>query len=252
MASSFNNKVAVVTGAGSGIGLATAKLLAANGARVCVADINPEAAQRVAADINDEGGNAFAFTVDVCSEQANIEMVAAVLAHYRRLDIAHLNAGILVQQSILQSDLASWNKVLEVNLTGIFLGLKHCVGPMLAQGGGSIITTASFAGREAGVGIPAYTAAKHGVVGLTKAAAAEFGAQGVRVNAICPGAVYTDMLITAGTLEQVNQSPLGQKMMLRRVAEAREVAELVAFLASDAASYITGSAYPVDGGMPLV
>lgn len=248
----LSNKVAVVTGAASGIGRATAQLLACRGARVCVADINGDAVRKVTAAINDGGGNALPFVLDVCSEQANADLVAAILAAYGRLDIAHLNAGILSQKSILECDLSSWSKVLEVNLTGVFLGLKHCVPPMIEARAGSVIVTASFAGREGARGMPAYVASKHGVVGLTKAAAAEFGDHGVRVNAICPGAIYTEMLITAGTLDEVNQSPLAQTMMLKRIGEAREVAELVAFLASDSASFITGGIYAVDGGMPMV
>lgn len=123
---------------------------------------------------------------------------------------------------------------------------------MIKQGRGAIVVTASLAGREGVRGMPAYVASKHGAVGLAKAAAAEFGEYGVRVNVICPGAIYTDMMISQGSLAEINQSVLAERAMLKRVGEAKEVAELVSFLASDAASYITGGVYPVDGGMPII
>lgn len=252
MDTSLLNKAAIVTGGASGIGRATAELLAAQGASVCIADINEAAAATVAAHINEQGGSAIHCAVDVSSEQDNAALVAKVLSVFGRLDIAHLNAGILSQTSILDSNLSAWSKVIDINLNGLFLGLRHCAPAMINQGGGSIIITASLAGREGVKGMPAYVASKHGAVGLTKAAAAEFGEHGVRVNAICPGAIYTDMMITQGSLAEVNQSPLADRAMLKRVGEAKEVAALVSFLASDAASYITGGVYSVDGGMPII
>jgi NAD(P)-dependent dehydrogenase (short-subunit alcohol dehydrogenase family) len=243
--------VAVVTGAAAGIGRASAEMLAENGARVCVVDINIEGAESVAAGIRRKGGEAIAMRVDVSLEGDNIALARRVTDELGAPQIIHLNAGILRQTSILNCSLAEWENVLAVNLNSMFLGLKHLV-PAMPASGGSIIATASFAGREGSAGMPSYVASKHGVVGLVKAAAAEFGPRSIRVNAICPGPIYTDMMLTAGTLEQVNSSALAKTTMLNRVGEAREVAQLVCFLASKASSYITGAVYPVDGGMPMI
>ncbi|MBW2942194.1 SDR family NAD(P)-dependent oxidoreductase [Zhongshania aquimaris] len=243
--------VAVVTGAASGIGRASAELLADGGARVCVADINIENAKSVAEGIRQKGGEAVAMGIDVSLESDNKALARRVSAELGPPQIIHLNAGILRQTSILDCSLDEWEKVLRVNLSSVFLGLKYMI-PTMPSSGGSVIVTASFAGREGNSGMPSYVASKHGVVGLVKAAAAEFGPRSIRVNAVCPGPIYTDMMQSSGSLEQVNSSELAQTTMLRRVGEAHEVAQLVCFLASEASSFITGAAYPIDGGMPLI
>lgn len=251
MAADLSGRVAIVTGGATGIGRASAELMAERGARVCVADINGELASRVAAAIQERGGEAIAIAADVSKETDNARLMEQVSATLGTPSILHLNAGILSQTPILESSLGDWQRVIDINLNGVFLGMRYGV-PAMPVEGGSIVVTASFAGREGSAGMPAYVASKHGVVGLVKAAAAEFGPRAIRVNAVCPGPIYTDMMITAGSLEEVNASPLAATTMLKRVGEAREVAELVCFLTSERASYITAGVYPVDGGMPLI
>lgn len=247
----FSEKSVLVTGAGSGIGAATAQAFAAAGARVTCADLNLEAATAVAASITASGGTALACAVDVADEACNQALVDSVLAAFGGLDIAYLNAGILARGSILDTDADTWDRVMRVNLRGVFMGIRAVVPPMRAAGGGAIVVPASVGGLTGDVNLSAYVAAKHGVVGLVKCAAAEFAADNIRVNAVAPGAVATPMA-GAGELDLGPGSAIANLHPLGRVAQPDDIANLVLFLSSEQASFITGSIYPIDGGLTAV
>ncbi len=241
-------RVALVTGGASGIGRATAIMLAAEGAKVCVADIDAAGAEAVAKQIETSGGTAFACTADVSEPEGNDQMVRRTVEAYGALDIAYLNAGIARGSTIRGGDVATWDEVISVNLRGVFLGIRAVCEPMISAGGGAIVCTASVAGLRGGTNMPSYYASKHGVVGLVKAAACELAPHNVRVNAVCPGVIDTPILGPAHGVPEITDL-LAKGHLLGRVGQPEEVAQLVSFLASDRADFITGCAYPVDGGM---
>ncbi len=248
----LSDKVAIVTGAASGIGAATARTFAREGARVCVADLNGEGAEIVAKEIAAAGGDAFALRVDVTDVAQNERMVAETQRRYGRVDAAFLNAGIAAASTIVNGDLDAWQRVIAVNLSGVFFGLRAVAPAIIAAGGGAIVLTASVAGLRGGIGMPSYYASKHGVVGLMKAAAAELAQAKVRVNAICPGVIDTPILGAAHAEPAITEGILARMHPLRRVGQPAEVADFVAFLVSDRARFITGQAHAIDGGMSQV
>jgi NAD(P)-dependent dehydrogenase (short-subunit alcohol dehydrogenase family) len=239
----LEGKIAIVTGAASGIGEACAKVMASEGARVCVSDLNLEGAQLVAKEIRENGGEAFALRVDVSSPEQNTELVEETVSTYGGLHIAHLNAGTGAVGSVIDLSLEDWDRTMAVNLRGVFLGLQAAARAMVRGDGGSIVITSSAAGTGGVAMASPYSASKHGVIGLAKSAALDLAADGVRVNAVCPGVIETPPLrAMAERLVRRNKLPLG------RAGTGDDVAHLVAFLASDEASYITGSVYSIDGG----
>ena len=245
----LNGKVAVITGAGSGIGRATAKLFAKEGAKVVVADIASEGGQETVSMIKGEGGEGTFVNVDV-SKAADVEiMVKTAVEKYGKLDILFNNAGIEGTMAVThESTEANWDRVIDVNLKGVWLGMKYGIAQMIKQGGGIVVSTASVAGLVGFVGIPAYNASKGGVIQLTKTAALEYAKQNIRVNCVCPGVIATPMIdrFTGGD-EEARKSfealePCG------RLGLPEEIAQAVLFLSSDEACFITGVAFPVDGG----
>ena len=242
----FEGKTVLVTGAGSGIGAEIARRLGARDARVIVADLNEEAARSVASEIEKEGGTAVSVQQDVGDAESVRRSVELALERFGGLDMAVNNAGISgAIGPVADYSLEDWDKVIAINLSGVFYGLKHQIPALLRSGGGSIVNLASILGSVGAANSPAYVAAKHGVVGLTKTAALEYAAQGIRVNAIGPGYIDTPLL---NALDRdvydglVNLHPIG------RLGKPEEVAELALFLLSDRASFITGSYHLVDGG----
>ena len=243
----LDGRAAMVTGAGAGIGEACARALASSGAAVLVVDLDAERAGRVAAAISDGGAVALAHAGDVSDPEDVEAMVARTESELGPLRIAVNNAGIGgTSQPTGEYDLKAWRRVMSVNLDGVFYCLRAQIGPISRAGGGSIVNMASVLGSVGIENSPAYVAAKHGVVGLTKAAALEHAAQGVRVNAVGPGFISTPLL--EQNLPAEAQTQIAALHALRRLGTSEEVANLVAFLASDDASFITGSYHLVDGG----
>jgi NAD(P)-dependent dehydrogenase (short-subunit alcohol dehydrogenase family) len=241
---SLDGKVGIVTGGAAGIGEACARALAGAGASVVIADLALEAAQAVASSI---GPKAAAIAINVADEIACRAMVAFALERFGRLDIAVNNAGVGNKDRSRVADLpaSSWRKVLDINLDGVFFSVKAEIPAMIASGGGTIINMASVMGAVAVECGSAYVTAKHGVIGLTKAAALDHAIDNIRVNAVGPGYVDTPMLADR-TAEQ--RAEIASRHPLNRIATPEDIAAMVLFLASPAAGFITGAYYPVDGG----
>lgn len=242
----LKGKVAFVTGGASGIGEACSLMLAKQGAAVAVIDLKLENAQKVVDAIVADGGKAIALVADVADEAQVAKAVADTVAQLGGLNIAVNNAGIggdiapTAEQSV-----ESWKKVISVNLDGVFYGMRNQIPAMLKSGGGAIVNIASILGQVGFANSAAYVASKHGVVGLTKTAALEYGTQGIRFNSVGPGFIKTPLL---GTLPPEALEPIAQLHAVKRLGESNEVAALVTFLVSDEASFITGNYYAVDGG----
>jgi NAD(P)-dependent dehydrogenase (short-subunit alcohol dehydrogenase family) len=245
----FEGRVAIVTGAASGIGRATAQRLAADGASVVVADIDDAGGNETVELITAAGSSASYQRTDVSSEADAVALVAAAEDTYGRLDIAVNNAGIL-GNFVPGADIPveDFDRIIAINLRGVFLGMKQQVTAMLRYGGGAIVNVASAAGYLAQPFAAAYTASKHGVIGLTKGFALDHAASGVRINSVCPGGVQTNIaahLDLAGMTDAADPHPLG------RSASSEELANAITWLASDEASFVIGSNVLVDGGLSL-
>src|SRR2546423_12331232 len=249
----FRGKVAFVTGAASGIGRAAALAFTREGASVVAADVSEQGNQETARLIEDQGGRAFAVRCDVTKAEDVKAALAKTVEAFGRLDFAFNNAGIEPRKPAATADYSDedWNRILDINLRGVFLCMKHEIPLILKQGGGAIVNTSSGAGVIGIKGSPAYTAAKHGVIGLTRAAALDYAAQNIRIKARCPGYIDTPMMgrFTGGTAEGrakvTSEEPIG------RMGKPEEIAAAVVWLCSDAAAFVIGHAMVIDGGQTV-
>lgn len=251
----LKDRIAIVTGAGSGLGEAISTLFAKNGATVVLADLDVEGAERVLGQIEQEGGRGRVVRTDVSKPDDAKALVDATVREFGRLDIAVNNAGIGGPTApVGEYPIDGWDRIIGINLSGVFYGMRHQIPAMLESGGGAIVNMASVAGKVGLVNGSGYAAAKHGVVGLTETAAIEYGERGIRVNAVGPGFINTPLIGKRPVMDTEAASgtdelqALAAQHPMNRLGEASEVAELVLFLASDRASFITGGYYNVDGG----
>jgi NAD(P)-dependent dehydrogenase (short-subunit alcohol dehydrogenase family) len=245
----LRGKTAIVTGASAGIGRATARALAVAGAAVVLADVDSARGEKAADELRAEGHRALFVAVDVSDDLQVAAMVARTVEEFGGLDLAFNNAGVEGTPAIThECSRENWDRTLAINLTGVWNCMRHEIPRMLERGGGSIVNCSSVAGLVGFASIPAYTASKHGVVGLTRTAALEYAEQGIRVNAVCPGVIDTEMVarFTGGRPEaaaaMVATEPVG------RLGRPEEIADAVVWLCSDRSSFVTGQAIAVDGG----
>jgi NAD(P)-dependent dehydrogenase (short-subunit alcohol dehydrogenase family) len=246
----LQDKVCIITGAASGIGRAAAMRCAEEGARLVLADLDTNAGEALVSELTAVGTDCVFQHTDVARAEACAALVDIAVTRYGRLDGAFNNAGISdgpVPPGTIDYPLELWDRLIAVNLSSVFYSLRAQARAMLANGGGSIVNTASIAGIAAFAGVPGYVASKHGVVGLTKVAALEYGAQGLRCNAVAPGVIETPM--TAPVLaDTTGRDMLNAAIPMARPGTPMEIADLVVWLLSDRASYVNGAVYPVDGG----
>jgi NAD(P)-dependent dehydrogenase (short-subunit alcohol dehydrogenase family) len=252
MTERFAGKVAFVTGAASGIGRATALVLARDGAKVTVADIDAEGGEETAHMIKEAGGEALFVPTDTSKTEDVRRLIEATVETFGRLDYAVNNAGIegaLAPTAEYPEE--AFDKVIAVNLKGVFLGMKYAIPEILKTGGGAIVNVSSILGKVAFPTAPAYTASKHGVLGLTKAAALEYATENIRINAVCPGFIETPMVMDRGLVARENPEVFEQIVNLapvKRMGQPEEIGEAIAWLCSDAASFVDGHALVADGG----
>lgn len=245
----FTNKVAFVTGAASGIGRAAALAFAAEGARVAILDRSEDALKTVEASVKNAGGEVLAIACDVSSPDQVEAAVRQIVDRFGRLDIAFNNAGVENKAApVHEIDLAEWDRILNINLRGTFLCMKHELAQMVKQGGGVVVNTSSGAGIRGVAGGASYAASKHAIIGLTRSAALDYARQNIRVNAVLPGNIETPMMdrFTGGDIQKaIDLEPVG------RLGKPEEIAEAVLWMASDLGGFVTGAATVIDGGWSL-
>ena len=249
MAGQLEGKVSLITGGGSGIGKASALAFAREGSKVVVADVNVEGGEQTVRLIQDTGGEATFVRADVSNSGDVSDMVSHAVQTYNRLDCAFNNAGISGGRGrIHEYTEDDWSRVLNINLTGVWLCMKYEIIQMLKQGGGAIVNTASVMGLVGGSRSPAYGATKHGVVGLTKTGAVDYAQEAIRINAVCPGYIRTPMIEQGILSDPVAEERVVSRHPMHRLGTPEEIAEAVVWLCSDAASFVTGHAMTVVGG----
>ena len=242
----FKDKVVLVTGASTGIGRATALKFAQEGAKVVICDVNEDGGQTTLMDIKKITDNCFFFKCDISQEKDIKVLIQKTIDKFGRLDVAYNNAGVEGQPtSTTDCTSEAWDKVININLKGVWMCMKYEIQQMLKQGGGKIINCSSIAGLVGFEALPAYVASKHGVLGLTKTAALEYASKNIRVNALCPGVIETPMLTR---FTQGHNEVMAEQVPMKRVGQPEEMADCVLWLASDKSSYVTGQAIAADGG----